>query len=168
MWPSYVVPLNPVALRILSSLSISVPFPKTWEQMGALPEWKYDIAGGHAVCYISDMKLLFRWILNAVALFAVAWVMEDHGVVLTGFGAALKAALFLGFINALIRPLVILLSLPINLLTLGLFTLFINAAFFNFTAWFIDGFEVNGLWAALLGALLLSFFSAILSAGIKK
>ena len=114
------------------------------------------------------MKLILRWILNAVALLAVAWVMKGHGVDLTGFGAALKASLFLGIINALIRPLVILLTLPINILTLGIFTLFINAAFFGFTAYVIDGFDVTGLWAALFGALLLSIFSAILSAGIKK
>jgi putative membrane protein len=114
------------------------------------------------------MKLILRWILNAVALLGVAWVMSGHGVVLTSFWAALKAALFLGIINALIRPIVILLTLPINILTLGLFTLFINAAFFSFTAWVVEGFDVSGLWAALLGALLLSIFSAILSAGIKK
>ena len=114
------------------------------------------------------MKLIVRWILNAVALLAVAWVMEGHGVELTGFGAALKAAIFLGIVNALIRPVVILLTLPINILTLGLFTLFINAAFFSLTAWVIDGFTVVGLWGSLLGALLLSIFSAILSAGIRK
>jgi putative membrane protein len=114
------------------------------------------------------MKLILRWILNAVALLGVAWVMKNHGIHLTGLGAALKAALFLGIVNALIRPLVILFTLPINILTLGLFTLFINAAFFSLTAWVIDGFEVVGLWAALFGALLLSIFSAILSAGIKK
>ncbi len=114
------------------------------------------------------MKLILRWILNAVALLGVAWVMSDHGVELTGIGAALKAALFLGIINALIRPLVILFTLPINILTLGLFTLFINAAFFSFTASVINGFDVVGLWAALFGALLLTIFSSILSAGIKS
>ncbi len=114
------------------------------------------------------MKLILRWILNAIALLGVAWVMEDHGVELTGIGAALKAALFLGIVNALIRPFVILLTLPINILTLGLFTLFINAAFFSLTAWVVDGFTVTGMWAALFGALLLTIFSAILSAGIKK
>ncbi len=114
------------------------------------------------------MKLMLRWILNAVALLGVAWVMSDHGVELTGIGAALKAALFLGVINALIRPLVILFTLPINILTLGLFTLFINAAFFSFTASVIEGFNVAGLWAALFGALLLTIFSSILSAGIKN
>jgi len=118
--------------------------------------------------YIPAMKLLLRWLLNAVALLGVAWVLEGHGVYLSGFWAALKAALFLGIVNALIRPVVILLTLPINILTLGLFTLFINAAFFSLTAWFIDGFEVSGLWAALFGALLLSIFSAILSSAIKK
>lgn len=94
--------------------------------------------------------------------------MEGHGVKLSGFGAALKAAFFLGVINALIRPVVILLTLPINILSLGLFTLFINAAFFSTTAYFIEGFEVDGLWAALFGALLMSILSSILSAGIKK
>jgi len=114
------------------------------------------------------MKLLIRWILNAVALLAVAWVMSGHGVHLSGFGAALKAALLLGIINALIRPVLILLTLPITLLTLGLFALFINAACFSLTAGFIEGFEVSGLWGALFGALLMSVFSTILGAGIKK
>ncbi len=114
------------------------------------------------------MKLIIRWLLNAVALLGVAWVLSGHGVYLSGFGAALKAALFLGIVNALIRPFVILLTLPINILTLGLFTLFINAAFFSLTAWVVDGFEVAGLWAALLGALLLSIFSAILSSAVKQ
>jgi putative membrane protein len=114
------------------------------------------------------MKLLVRWILNTAALLAVAWVMAGHGVYLAGFGAALRAALLLGIINALIRPAVILLTLPINILTLGLFTLFINAACFSLTAWFIDGFEVTGLWGAFFGALLMTILSAMLSAGIKK
>ncbi len=127
-----------------------------------------DIADFLTERYIVAMNLILRWILNAIALLAVAWVMEDHGVELTGIGAALKAALFLGIVNALIRPFVILLTLPINILTLGLFTLFINAAFFSLTAWVIDGFTVVGMWAALIGALLLTIFSAILSAGIKK
>lgn len=114
------------------------------------------------------MKLLIRWILNAAALLAVAWVMSGHGVRVAGFGAALKAALLLGIINALIRPVLLLLTLPITLLTLGLFALFVNAACFSLTAWFIDGFDVSGLWGALFGALLMSIFSAILSAGVKK
>jgi putative membrane protein len=100
--------------------------------------------------YIFGMNLLIRWILNAVALLGVAWVMSGHGVHLS------------------IRPGVILLTLPINLLTLGLFTLFINAACFSATAWIIEGFDVTGFWGAFFGALLMSIFSAILSTGIKK
>ena len=114
------------------------------------------------------MKLIIRWVLNAVALLVVAFIMSGFGVHLTGFGAALKASLFLGIVNALIRPIVILLTLPINLLTLGLFTLVINAAFFSMTAHFIDGFEVDGFWPAIFGALLLTIFSAILSSWVKK
>ena len=123
---------------------------------------------GGLVVTFSGMKVLIRWILNAVALLGVAWVMEGHGISLSGFGAALEAALLLGIINALIRPVVILLTLPINILSLGLFTLFINAACFSVTARFIDGFEVNGLFPALFGALLQSILSATLSAGIRN
>lgn len=114
------------------------------------------------------MKLIIRWVLNAVALLVAAFLLSGFGVHLSGFGAALKAALFLGIVNALIRPVVILLTLPINLLTLGLFTLVINAAFFSMTAYFINGFEVDGFWPAVFGALLLTIFSAILSSWVKK
>jgi len=113
------------------------------------------------------MKLIIRWILNAVALLVVAFIMSNNGVHLSGFGAALKAALFLGIVNALIRPVVILLTLPLNIMTLGIFTLIINAAFFSVTAYFIDGFVVTGFWAAIFGALLLSIFSAVLSSWVS-
>ncbi len=114
------------------------------------------------------MNLIVRWLLNAVALLVVAFIFQNHGIVLTGFWAALKAALFLGIVNALIRPIVIILTLPLNILTLGLFTLVINAAFFSMTAWFISGFEVTSFWAALFGALLLSIINAILSSWVRK
>jgi len=109
-----------------------------------------------------------RWILNAVALLLVAFILSNNGVYLSGFGAALKAALFLGIVNALIRPLVILLTLPLNIMTLGLFTLIINGAFFSLTSYFIDGFVVNGFWAAVFGALLLTIFSAVFSSWVRK
>jgi putative membrane protein len=114
------------------------------------------------------MRLIARWFLNALALLIVAYIFKDHGISITGVWAALKAALFLGIVNALIRPVVILLTLPLNILTLGLFTLVINAAFFGLTAWFIDGFEVTSFWAALFGAILLSIVSAVLSYLVRK
>lgn len=114
------------------------------------------------------LRLIARWLFNALALLIVAYIFKDHGISLSGVWAAMKAALFLGIVNALIRPFVILLTLPINILTLGLFTLVINAAFFSLTAWAIDGFEVTSFWAALFGAILLSIVSAVLSYLVKK
>lgn len=96
------------------------------------------------------MKLILRWLLSAGALMLVAYYVP--GIKVTGFYAALMAALVLGLINALIKPLILLLTLPFNIITLGLFTLVINAALFWFSATLVKGFYVTGFTAAFLGA----------------
>lgn len=106
------------------------------------------------------MKLLLRWLINAAAIMSIAYLLPGVGV--SGIYAAIIAALILGIINALIRPIVILLTLPVNILTLGLFTLVINALMFWFASTIVKGFNVQDFQAAFLGALimwLVSWFS---------
>jgi len=108
------------------------------------------------------MKLLLIWILNALALLAVAYLVPDIHV--AGFLAALVAALVIGFVNVLIRPILVLLTLPITVLTLGLFILVINGLLFYGVGHWLQGFEVKTLLAGIIGALLYSVISWILSA----
>jgi len=99
------------------------------------------------------MTLLLRWAINAAALLLVAEVVP--GISVSSFYSALVVALVLGIMNALVRPLLIFLTLPINILTLGLFTLVINALLFWFVSTVVKGFEVAGFTAAFFGALIL-------------
>ncbi|HYG12639.1 MAG TPA: phage holin family protein [Methylophilaceae bacterium] len=108
------------------------------------------------------MKLLVVWLLNALALLAVAYLMPSIEV--SGFGGALIAAAVIGLVNMLIRPLLVLLTLPITLLTLGLFILVINGLLFFGVGALLEGFEVQGLWSGMLGALLYSLISWALAA----
>ena len=107
------------------------------------------------------MRLLLHWILNAFALIIVAHVVP--GVTVRDPVAALVAALVLGLVNALIRPILVLLTLPVTILTLGLFLLVINGALFWSVSAFLSGFHVDGLLAGVLGALLYSVLTALLS-----
>ncbi|MRR52055.1 MAG: phage holin family protein [Rhodocyclaceae bacterium] len=106
-------------------------------------------------------RILLGWLLNAVALLAVAYLLPSVHV--DSFGAALVAALVLGLFNALVRPLLVLLTLPITLLTLGLFLLVINGLLFWAAGSLLDGFSVGGFWPGLFGALLYSLISGLLS-----
>ncbi len=105
------------------------------------------------------MYLLLRWLINALAILAIAYFVP--GVAVSGFYAALIAALVLGIINALLRPILILLTLPVNVLTLGIFTLFINAFLFWFASTIVKGFSVNDFKAAFIGALIMWIVSWI-------
>jgi putative membrane protein len=108
------------------------------------------------------MRLILLWILNAVALLAVAWLLPSS-IYIASFGSALLAALVLGLVNAVLRPLLLLLTLPVTLLTLGLFIFVINGLMFWLVGALLEGFVVVGFWAAVLGAILYSVFSSILS-----
>lgn len=112
------------------------------------------------------MKLLVRWLLNAITLIAIAYYLP--GVEVAGFYAALITALILGLVNAIIRPVLLLLTLPINLLTLGLFTFVINGLMFWFVASIVEGFDVADFHAAFLGALILTLVSWLLGWALKK
>lgn len=107
------------------------------------------------------MRLILLWCCNALALLAVAYLLP--GVRVDGFLSALVAALVLGFINTLVRPLLILLTLPVTVLTLGLFLFVLNGLLFWFAGSVLRGFEVSGFWVALLGALLYSIISSLLA-----
>jgi putative membrane protein len=107
------------------------------------------------------MRLLLVWILNAIALLVVAYLYP--GVTILDWKAAAVAALVFGLINALVKPFLIILTLPVTVLTLGLFLLVLNALLFWAVAAIVPGFEVRGFWAAMLGAILFSIFSWALS-----
>ncbi|WP_454762642.1 phage holin family protein [Cupriavidus campinensis] len=110
------------------------------------------------------MRLLAVWIINAAALFLVGSVIS--GIELGGFGSAMIAALVLGLVNTLIRPILVILTLPVTLLTLGLFIFVINALLFLFVGNLLSGFVVQGFGAALLGSILYSVISWILSSAL--
>ena len=107
------------------------------------------------------MTVLLVWILNAVALLVVAYVLP--GIVVASFGSAMLAALVLGLINSLVKPFLILLTLPITIITLGLFLIVLNALMFWFAGSVLKGFQVNGFWWAVGGAILYSLISGFLS-----
>ena len=103
------------------------------------------------------MRLILLWILNAVALLTVAYLLPSIHV--ASFGAAMFAALLLGLVNAVLRPLLLLLTLPVTLLTLGLFIFVINGLMFWLASSLIEGFAVGGFWPAVFGSILYSVVS---------
>ncbi|MBB6082104.1 putative membrane protein [Castellaniella defragrans] len=105
--------------------------------------------------------LLLVWILNAVALLVVAYILP--GITVASFGSALIAALVLGLLNAVVKPLLILLTLPLTIVTLGLFLLVLNALVFWFAGSILKGFQVDGFWWAVIGAIVYSIVSTALA-----
>ena len=103
------------------------------------------------------VKILLVWLINALALLALPYIFSSIKV--ESFYAALIVALILGLINAVIRPVLVLLTLPLTILTLGLFIFVINGLLFWFVASFVDGFQVSGFWAAFFGAILYSLIT---------
>jgi putative membrane protein len=115
---------------------------------------------------LGRMKLLVRWLLLAAALLLVAYLYP--GVSVTSFGTAMVAALVLGLLNTVVRPLLVLLTLPVTLLTLGLFLFVINAVLFWATASVLDGFNVNGFFAALVGSLIYSLCGMVIDSAMES
>jgi len=107
------------------------------------------------------LTLIARWIVNAAALLLVAYLYP--GVHVEGLGPALVAALVLGLVNAVVRPILVILTLPVTLLTLGLFLFVINALLFWLVAEVVHGFTVSGFGAALLGSILYSLITLLTS-----
>ena len=112
------------------------------------------------------MRILLVWLINALALIAVAYLMPSISV--SSFGSALIAALVLGLVNAIIRPVLVLLTLPVTVVTLGLFIFVINALLFWFVGSILAGFHVGGFWSALIGSILFSIVSWLLSALVLR
>lgn len=108
------------------------------------------------------MKLIFVWILNALALFTVAYLVPDIHV--ADFLTAFIAALLIGLVNMLIKPILVILTLPITILTLGLFILVINGLLFYGVGNWLQGFEVKTITAGIIGALIYSVLSWLLAA----
>jgi putative membrane protein len=108
------------------------------------------------------VRLLLVWLINAIALLALPFLLSS--ITVDSVATALIAALILGLVNTFIRPLLILLTLPATLLTLGLFIFVINGLLFWFVGSFVQGFHVSGFWSAFFGAILYSIISWALSA----
>ncbi len=108
------------------------------------------------------LNLLLVWLINALALLALPYLVPS--VQVDSFYTALVAALLLGFVNTLIRPLIVLLTLPVTVLTLGLFIFVVNGLLFWFVASFVKGFSVAGFWSAVLGAIVYALISWAASA----
>jgi putative membrane protein len=112
------------------------------------------------------LKLLLVWLINAVALIAVAYLMPS--ITVSSFGAALIAALVLGLVNAVVRPVLVLLTLPVTILTLGLFIFVLNGLLFWMVGAWLEGFEVGGFWPAVFGSIVFSLVSWLLSALVLR
>jgi putative membrane protein len=105
------------------------------------------------------MTIIAKWFISALSLLLAEKLID--GISIDSFYIALIVALFLGIVNAIIRPILVILTLPINIITLGFFIFVINGFLFWFLSTFIAGFEVDGLGVAIVGALLVSVFSYI-------
>ena len=108
------------------------------------------------------MRILVAWLINALALFLLPYVFP--WVTVDSMGAALIAALVLGLVNALIRPVLVLLTLPVTILTLGLFILVINGLLFWWVGSFLEGFRVAGFWSGVFGAIVYSLITWAIAA----
>jgi putative membrane protein len=108
------------------------------------------------------MRLLLTWLINALALLALKYIMPS--ITVDSFVTALIVAVVLGFINTLIRPIFVILTLPVTILTLGLFIFVINGLLFWAVGSFVPGFHVDGFWSGVFGAIIYSVISWALSA----
>jgi len=111
------------------------------------------------------MGLLIRWLILTASIILASYLIT--GIEVSGFFPAFFAAAALGILNALFRPILIILTLPINILTLGLFTFVINALMLKMASGIIPGFEVHGFWTAILGSLIISVISWLLNSFIS-
>ena len=112
------------------------------------------------------MKIIVRWLLLAAALLLVAYLYP--GVTVKSFGSAMIAAFVLGLFNTLLRPILVVLTLPVTVITLGLFLFVINALMFYFAASVLDGLHVDGFGAALIGSLLYSACGMVIDAAMER
>ena len=106
------------------------------------------------------MNMILKWILFDLLIMFIAWVIP--GITVTGFISALIVVIVLSIVNLFIRPLVELISLPLNVITLGIFSLIVNALLFLLAAKFSPGFQIDGFWSGFFGALILSVFTPMI------
>lgn len=112
------------------------------------------------------MKLILKWLLSAAALLALAQLYG--GVQVQSFGAALIAAFVIGLFNTVVRPILVVLTLPVTVVTLGLFLFVINALMFWAASGLLEGFQVSGFGAALLGSLIYSLFGLLIDSALER
>ncbi|WP_225781867.1 phage holin family protein [Xenophilus sp. Marseille-Q4582] len=115
------------------------------------------------------MRLILQWLLSALALLAVTYLYS--GVRVDSFTSALIAAAVIGLLNLVVRPILVVLTLPVTVVTLGLFLFVINALMFWSASGLLGGFHVDGFWAALLGSLLYSLLNLVIDralAGVNR
>ena len=110
--------------------------------------------------------IFLRWVVLTIAVMLSAYLLD--GIHVGGFGSAFFAAAILGILNAFFRPILLLLTLPINILTFGLFTLVINAVLLMMASGVISGFEVRGFWSAVFGSLLIGLISWLINSVIGE
>jgi len=109
--------------------------------------------------------IVIRWLILTLAILSAAYLLE--GIHVQGFWTAVLAASVLSILNAVLRPILIILTLPLNLVTLGLFTFLINAFILKLASDIIPGFEIDGLWTAVFGSLIISIVNWILNSFIS-
>ncbi len=107
------------------------------------------------------VKMLIKWVFFALALMLTAWLIP--GISVSGIWAAMIACIIIAVINIFVKPLIQLLTLPINIVTIGLFTLVINALLFMLAGWIAPGLQVDGFFSALFGSMVFSVLSLIVS-----
>ena len=107
------------------------------------------------------MGIILRTLITGLGIWLAAYLVP--GVSATSTAALIWAAVALGLINAFVRPVLVLLTLPFTILTLGLFLLILNAGMLNLAGWFVDGFDVVGFWSAVFGAIVVSLVSGLCS-----
>lgn len=112
------------------------------------------------------MKIFAKWLLSATALLAVSQLYS--GVEVQSFTSALLAALVIGLLNTIVRPILVILTLPVTVLTLGLFLFVINALMFWWAASLLDGFQVRGFGAALLGSLMYTLMGVVIESALEQ
>ena len=112
------------------------------------------------------IKLIVKWLLLASALLLVAYVYD--GVQVRSFGAAMIAALVIGLLNTIVRPVLVILTLPVTVLTVGLFIFVINALMFWLASVLLDGFQVRGFLAAFIGSVLYSVLGIVIESALES
>lgn len=112
------------------------------------------------------MKLIAKWLLSASALLALTYLYS--GVDVTSFGSALVAAFVIGLFNTIVRPILVILTLPVTVVTLGLFLFVINALMFWAASGVLEGFQVSGFGAALIGSIVYSVFGLVIESALER